>query len=212
MEKPILTRHEVIKIFLFDLVGSMLLGVSVVTFAVNAEFAPGGVSGLAVILNFIFDLPIGWMTVLINVPIILCTFRKLGLRFFIMSMKSMLLGSLIIDYVMPLFPAYEGSRLLASIFAGVCAGVGYSLIFNEDSSTGGTDFIIVAIKRAKPKLSFGLLALVIDGSIIVLSVFIYRNIGAFFYGMIYTVITSAALDLTTKVINRYFPKWKATSV
>ncbi len=212
MKKPMLTRHELIKIVLFDLLGSMLIGISVVTFAVNAEFAPGGVSGLAVILNFLFQLPIGWMTVLINIPIILCTFKKLGLRFFIMSIKSMLLGSLFIDYVIPLIPAYDGSRLLACVFAGVCAGVGYSLIFNEDSSTGGTDFIIVAIKRAKPQLTFGLLALFIDGSIIVISIFIYRDVWAFVYGMIYTVVTSAALDLTTKLICRYFPKWKAESV
>ncbi len=212
MKKAIVTRNELCKIILFDLIGSMLIGISVVTFAVNANFAPGGVTGLAVILNFLFHLPIGWMTVLINVPIILFTYKKLGLKFFIVSIKTMLIGSLIIDYVAPLIPAYEGSRLLASVFSGICAGIGYSLIFNEDSSTGGTDFIIVAIKRAKPKFSFGLLALLIDGSIIIISVFIYRDIGAFVYGMIYTVVTSAAIDLTTKIIVKYFPKWKATSV
>lgn len=212
MKKINLTRHELTKIIVFDLVGSLLLGISVVTFAVNANFAPGGVSGLAVILNFMFKLPIGWMTILINIPIILLTFKKLGLKFFIMSIKSMIIGSLFIDYVIPLLPAYESSRLLAAIFSGICAGIGYSLIFNEDSSTGGTDFIIVAVKRWKPKLSFGFLAFVIDGTIIVLSIFIYKDIWSFVYGMIYTVVTSVALDLTTKAICRFFPKWKAQEV
>ena len=59
---------------------------------------------------------------------------------------------------------------LASVFAGIAAGLGYALIFDADSSTGGTDFIIVALKRAHPKLTFGSIAFVVDGMIILLSV------------------------------------------
>ena len=77
-----------------------------------------------------------------SLPIVLFTYRKLGKEFFIISIKSMLICSFMIDYVICCFPIYYGSRLAASILAGITSGIGYSLLFNEGSSTGGTDFII----------------------------------------------------------------------
>ena len=192
--------RRAMEILAYDIAASLLLGVSIVVFTVNASFAPGGVSGIAVILNYLFGTQIGLATVLINVPIIVLTFRRLGPVFFAMSVKTMLINAFFIDYVVCHIPAYAGSRLAAAVLAGVTAGAAYSLVFNMDSSTGGTDFIIAAVKRWKPKLSFGFLAFVIDGTIIVLSVFVYRDIGSLVYGMIYTVVTSLSLDGTTKVI------------
>ena len=119
------------------------------------------------------------------------------------NIKSMIISSFFIDYVVCHVPAFTGSRLIAAILSGICAGLGYSIFFNEGSSTGGTDFIIVAIKKWKSTLSFGFLAFVIDGIVIILSVFIFKEIETFFYGMVYTIVTSIALDLTTKLIERY---------
>lgn len=187
---------------IYDVLGSLFLGSSIVCFAVQANFAPGGVNGLAVMANYLFRVPIGLATVLINVPIILLTWRKLGKEFFLISVKSMLISSFFIDYIICRFPVFAGSRLLASILAGVFAGIGYSLFFNEGSSTGGTDFVIVAVKRDRPNLSFGLLAFFVDGLVITLSVFVFREVWAFVYGLIYTVITSLALDGTTKFLQK----------
>lgn len=196
----------------FDIFGSLFMGASIVCFAVQADFAPGGVNGLAVLFNYVSGIPIGMAVVLINIPIILLTFRKLGKEFFIISVKTMLISSLFIDYVLCYFPVYTGSRLAASILSGITSGIGYSLIFNEGSSTGGTDFIIVAIRQKKPKLSFGLLAFFIDGIVIVLSVFVYREIWSFVYGSVYTVITSLAIDGTTFVLQRTLLRKKADPV
>ena len=55
----------------FDIFGSLFMGISIVCFAVQANFAPGGVNGLAVLSNYLFSVPIGLATVLINIPIIL---------------------------------------------------------------------------------------------------------------------------------------------
>lgn len=185
------------QILLYDIVASLLLGVSIVVFAVQANFAPGGVSGIAVILNYLFGTPIGLATVLINVPIILATYKRLGPAFFLHSVKTVLINALFVDYVVCHIPPYAGSRMLAAILSGVCAGVAYSLVFNMGSSTGGTDFIMAAIRRVKPQLSFGMLAFVIDGLVILSSVFVFGEVQAFVYGMVYTVVTSLSLDATT---------------
>lgn len=186
----------------YDILGSLFLGCSIVCFAVQANFAPGGVNGLAVIANYLFQVPIGLAAVIINIPIILLTFRKLGKAFFLISVKSMLISSFFIDYIICHFPVYSGSRLASSVLAGIAAGIGYSLFFNEGSSTGGTDFVIVAVKQDKPGLSFGLLAFFVDGLVITLSIFVFHEIWAFVYGLVYTIITSLAIDGTTKVLER----------
>ena len=165
---------KMIFMMIYDLIGSVFIGVSIVCFAVAADFAPGGVNGLAVMANYLVNIPIGLATILINIPIILFTFRSLGKLFFLYSVKTMLISSLFIDYVLCYLPAYHGNRLLAAILAGLTAGIGYSLIFNEGSSTGGTDFIIAAIKKKRPKMTFGLLAFVIDGIVVLLSIFVFK--------------------------------------
>lgn len=87
------------KMLAYDIIGSLFLGCGIVSFAMQANFAPGGVSGLAVLGNYLFHLPVGWLTVLINIPIIVFTFRELGRDFFLISIKSVLISSLITDYV-----------------------------------------------------------------------------------------------------------------
>lgn len=193
---------KMIFMMMYDLIGSVFIGISIVCFAVAADFAPGGVNGLAVMANYLSNIPIGLATILINIPIILFTFHSLGKLFFLYSVKTMLISSLFIDYVLCNLPVYHGNRLLAAILAGLTAGIGYSLIFNEGSSTGGTDFIIAAIKKKRPKMTFGLLAFVIDGIIVLFSIFVFKEALAFIYGMLYTVITSVALDLCTLVLKK----------
>ena len=192
-----MNAKRIAQILLYDLAASMLLGVSIVIFAVSANFAPGGVSGVAVIFNYLFGAPIGLATVLINIPIVLLTFRRLGPAFFLHSVKTVLLNALFADYVVVHLPPYTGSRLIAAILSGVFAGMAYSLVFNMGSSTGGTDFIMAAIRKVKPELSFGMLAFVIDGLVIIASVFVFGEIESFLYGAVYTVVTSLSLDATT---------------
>jgi len=193
----ILSVHNLLRMLICDIVASFMLGISIVVFAVNANFAPGGITGLSVITNYLFHLPIGAAMIIFNIPIILFTFQRLGRRFFLISLKSMVISALFLDHIVCYLPAYTGNRLVACVLASLTAGIGYSLFFNEGSSTGGMDFIIVALRQVKPHLSFGLLSLIFDGSIVLLSVFVFREFQAFLYGAIYTVLMSIFLDLTT---------------
>jgi len=199
-------KKKVLQVAVYDSLGALLMGISVVVFAVQANFAPGGISGLGVLVNYLFHFPIGMAIICINVPIILLTFRRLGVGFFINSVRSMVVSSLFIDYVVCWLPVFTGSRWMASILSGICAGIGYALFFYEGSSTGGTDFIMVSIQRWKPNLTLGFLAFLIDSTVIVLAVFVFRDIWAFVYGMVYTVVTSLFLDMGTAMLSRYVPK------
>ena len=126
-----------------DLIGGILIALGIYNFALYANFPVAGFSGIAIILYHIFGLPIGIGTILLNVPVSIFCYKFLGKGFFFRSVKSMVISSLLMDYVAPLFPVYDGERLLAAVCMGVLCGLGYALIFMRDSSTGGQDFITV---------------------------------------------------------------------
>ena len=170
------------------------MGVGVYTFALKGGFATGGLSGMALIINYLWGLPVGMVTLALNVPLVLLTWRTLGRGFFLKSLRTMVVSTLIIDFVLPLFPVYEGSRLLAAGFSGVLMGAGLSLIYMRGSSTGGSDFLIHAAKRKAPHISFGNLSLAIDAAVILLGVPAFGDIDAALYGMVSAFALTIVMD------------------
>ena len=101
----------------------------------------------------------------------------------------MIISSLLMDYVAPLLPVYEGSRLLAALCMGVLTGIGYALIFMRGSSTGGQDFITVAIRKARPHMTLGIITFVLDMITILLgSLIVFKEVDGFIYGVIVTYL------------------------
>ena len=195
MKKPTKTQISTLLVDLvYDIVGCFIYGVGMVTFASAYNFAPGGVSGIAILLNYLTKIPIGFATVLINIPIILLTFKTLGKKFFARSVKTIVVSWVVVDYLVPLIPNYTGEPILAAIFGGILAGAGLALIYIRDSSTGGSDFVIMAIRKKNPHLSLGNISLAVDSIIIVLGAVVYKNINAMLYGFIMTILYSLIID------------------
>ncbi|PNV63122.1 hypothetical protein C0033_06280 [Clostridium sp. chh4-2] len=181
-----------------DCVGSLLIGISVVVFALNANFAPGGINGMSIIINYLTGLPIGAVIIGLNIPIILFSFRLLGKRFFLVSLKTMVISSLFIDHVVCYFPPFSGSRLAAALLSGLFAGTGFALIYLQNSSTGGSDFLIMSAKKLNPGFSIGQITQILDGSVILIAGFVFREIDAIIYGIIYTLVNSFVIDLVMR--------------
>lgn len=187
---------------LFDVLGCILYGAGVYNFAYAAHFAPGGVSGLSVLLHvltrgsavFPEGIPIGLAMILINVPIVLVCFRALGAPFFLRSAKTILISALFVDHLMPRLWLYQGSQMLAALFGGLLAGAGLALIYLHDSSTGGTDFIILAIRKKHPHLSIGMISLAVDGIVILLGGIVFGTVDAALYGLVMTAAYSLMID------------------
>ena len=177
-----------------DIFGSILFAVGIYTFASAADFAPGGISGLALILHHLWGLPIGTISLLMNIPLILLSFRLVGKRFMLKSIRTILISTLFLDVIFPLTPVYEGNPLLAALFSGVTLGAGLALIYMRGSSTGGTDFLTMSVKALKPHLSIGSVTMTIDLVIILLGWPVFGNIDAVLYGLIATFVTSTVID------------------
>ena len=178
-----------------DLLGGMLIALGIYNFALHANFPVAGFSGIAIILYHVFGLPIGIGTILLNIPVSIFCYKFLGKGFFFRSVKSMVISSLLMDYVAPLFPVYDGERLLAALCMGVLCGLGYALIFMRDSSTGGQDFITVSIRKIRPHLTLGVLTMIFDSTTILLgTLIVFHEIDGLLYGIIVTFLISTVMD------------------
>lgn len=186
--------HELIIQLLWELGGSVLIAIGIYNFAVQAAFPMTGFSGISIILYQLFNIPIGLSTILMNIPLAAICYKLLGRKFFISSLRCMFISSVVIDYLAPLFPVYTGSRLLAALCTGIFAGAGYALIYTRNSSTGGSDFIIMAVKALKPHLSVGKIAFCSDIGIILLGGILFKDVDGIIYGMIVNYIIAIVAD------------------
>ena len=178
-----------------DILGGILIALGTYNFAALAEFPMAGLNGIALIFYHLFGLPIGRTALLLNIPIALICFPILGRQYFLRSVRTIFITSVIMDYLAPLFPVYTGDRMLAAICAGVLSGLGYAMIYMRESSTGGADFIMLSIKALKPHISLGKITFVMDGLIVLLgTVMVSKDIDSLIYGMIITFLLSVVVD------------------
>ena len=164
-------------------------------FASPNAIVQGGFIGIGTMVNTFFPLvPIGTVIFVLNIPLFILA--KLYLKKGTLPRTILItVGfSLFIDAGSYLIPAYTGDKLLCSIFCGVLAGLGLSLIFYTGASSGGTDIIVKLIRRRRPSLSTGTLILIFDVAVISLSGIVYGNIEAVMYSLVVVFITSRVID------------------
>ena len=180
--------------FLYNIAGSILYAAGIDTFAGAAGFAPGGVSGLALILNHLWGLPVGIMTLVLNVPLVLISYKAVGKKFLLKTAVTMLISTFFLDLVFPFFPLYRGQRLLAAVYSGVLLGGGMVLFYLRGSSSGGIDFLTMAIKKKHPSFSLGKITLMIDLAVILLGWPVFGDVDAVLYGLISTFVSVVVID------------------
>lgn len=180
--------------WLYDIFGSILYALGIYTFAKMGNFAPGGVSGLALLANRLWQVPLGLATVLLNIPLVLISLRVVGRPLILRTVRSVLISTVFLDVLFPLLPVYRGSPLMAALFGGAGVGAGMALFYMHGSSSGGTDFLTMTIKTLRPHLSIGTVTMCIDFAIILLGWAVFGNIDAVLYGLIMTFVGSFTLD------------------
>jgi len=180
---------------IIDILGGGFIAVGVYNFAVASGFPVAGISGIAIIFYHFFGIPIGTMTTILNIPIIILCYKLLGKEFLLKSLKTMLISNLIMDYIAPLFPVYKGDSMLSCICMSVFSGIGYALIYMRETSTAGADFILMAVRKWKPHLSVGKIIIFMDFTIVILGGLCMRgDIDKIIYGLIGTYILSVVVD------------------
>jgi uncharacterized membrane-anchored protein YitT (DUF2179 family) len=127
------------------LIGTAIAAMAVVVFQIPAQIAPGGVTGVSIILNHLFGTPVGLVMLLLNIPIMLLGYRMLGgWHTIIGTIVSILLASFLIDFLTPrLAPdGISDDSLLNALFAGIVGGFGGGLVYRAGATMGGTSTLV----------------------------------------------------------------------
>lgn len=174
--------------------GAFVYGVSVVMFTSPNNIAPGGMTGVATMLNYLFGLPIGTMIFVMNIPLFIWGAVENGVSFLTKTVIGTALVSVSIDLLMPFLPVYTGDSLLASIFGGLLNGAGLGFIFYRGGSTGGTDIVALNIHKHFPHISTGNIILITDILILILVFVVYGSLESVLYALTAIFVSIKMID------------------
>lgn len=197
-----------LKNYLFILVGTLSISISVVLFFLQNNITTGGTPGAAILLHHLTDFSIGSMVIAINIPLLILGTKYLGKLFTIRTIITLILISVFIDFFNSYLKleALTNNILLSSIFGGVIIGLGVGFIIKGNSSAGGST-VIARILSSTLHFKPAKVILVIDFIIIVCSIYVFNDIEKALWSIMSIYATSKTIDivltgtLSTKVIH-----------
>lgn len=197
--------------------GAVIYALAFDWFVAPNQIAMGGVTGLAQIVNALVPvLPVGVLSILVNVPLFLAGWRLLGGRLLVSSLYAMAVSSLAIDVIawMHTFPPMD--PILATLYGGAGMGVGLGLVFSQGATTGGTDIIGKLLKLKFPWLPIGKLVMIPDMVVVILAAVVFGTVNAALYGLIQMYMLSKVMDMilygwdTSRVAYIITDRWEET--
>ena len=180
---------------LFYIAGGMIYSVAVLLFLTENEISPGGLTGIATILNYLFSLPIGTVVFILNIPLLAAGFIKFGGVFIAKTAVATAVMSLTLDISGLFMPKMKIDPILAALFGGLLMGLGISLFMLRGATTGGTDIIAKLINRKFPHLTVGRLMLAADAAVVGLSALVYKIMESALYAVLAIYASSRVMDL-----------------
>ena len=175
------------------LLASAFYGAGISLFLDPNDLAPGGVSGISVIVSRIVPVKTGTLYFLINLPILLVGLWKFGWRFMVKTVLATILTSFFTN-VFARYPVVTTDPLLAALAGSVLCACGIGLIFKVGATSGGTDIIVKLLRLKYPYLKTSFLFLVTDCIIICASWFVVQDFNTVMYALISLVIMERVLD------------------
>ena len=165
-------------------------------FFVPNHFTVGGFTGVAQIINhFLPMLPVGTIALVLNIPLFILGWQKIGRDLLISSLYATAVSSLMIDLLASIHTFSPMDPILACIYGGIVAGIGCGLLLHESATTGGTELGAWLLKAKIPGLSIGTLCLAIDLTIIVFYAAVFRSLENALYGGIALYISTKVMDM-----------------
>lgn len=180
-------------------IGAALYAFGLQCFVIPNQLMEGGVTGIAVLFNYIFQLPMSITTLVINIPLFLVGWKILGSK----KMVFTIYGSLALSAFLALFESYDRlssiisfeqgyDSMLIVLYAGVTLGTGLGIVFRFGGTTGGIDIVARILSRWKG-YSMGQIILIADTIIIGISVF-YISLDKILYTLVMVFIASKMID------------------
>lgn len=149
------------------LTGTMIMSLGIVLFKVSGIYT-GGVTGLALLLHYVSDLPLGWLLMLINIPFYIMAYRRFGRVFTLKSLLAVSLLALFISLIPIALLIESVNPYFAAVVGGLLVGTGLIQLFRHRSSTGGFN-VLVLYFQDKYGWNAGLVQMLLDFVVIGMS-------------------------------------------
>jgi len=171
------------------------------TYAVGFRFffwpnaiVTGGVTGISMILSMLSGYPVGVLTVILNIPIFLIAWKRLGIKLVYRALAGMLSLSFMVDLSALADIVITSDPLLAVAYGGLLMGFGLGLVYSTGYSTGGTDLAARLLQMLYPSHNYGTMLLILDGTIIASFALIFREYDRALIAIIGVFIISKLID------------------
>ena len=180
--------------------GAVLMGVALSVFMVPFKIAPGGVSGLATVLHYLAGLRVSVLIPLINIPIFIIGIIRLERDFLVKSVFGTVVLSIATETA-AILPPPTSDPLISAVFGGAVMGIGISAVLSRGGTTGGTDILVLVIRRSFSEVSVGRLYLLIDGAVIAMAGLAFSSGEVIFYSAVSLVVSTYMTDAALEGLN-----------
>jgi len=187
--------REKVKKYALIALGSAVYAAGFRLFAYPNSIMAGGVAGIAMIVNYLTRLPVGALTIVMNVPLFLMAWKRFGTEFMLSSLAGMVLSSVFVDLLALTGVSATGDLLLAAVFAGVIKGAGLGIVYTTSATTGGVDIVAKFLRQKYQHINFSTLILAMDVLVVLAFGVIFRNYTSVMYSLISMYICSRVIDL-----------------
>lgn len=185
------------------ILGAIIMAIATSLFLLPNQLSTGGFAGIATILYYFLNIPMGTTIILINIPLFLWAIYKLGKGFVIKSFIGTTLFSVFINILDKVNPLTQ-DRFLACIYGGIVMGLGTAIILKANSSTGGSDLISTIAKKYNPNIRMGSIITILDCVIVGLNMLFFKEIEVGLYSAIAIYLVGKMIDIIFEGI--YFTK------
>lgn len=173
--------------------GALVLALGQLFFIKPLHIPLGGVSGVALVVNYLWKLPIGLVSIVLNLPLFVLGWRTMGREFFYKTVYATVVNSIFLDILDPILPAFPVEMLLAALYGGIVMGAGYGLLFRAGGISGGID-IVSKWLNGKKDIPVGTTNFIINIFVIIGSAAIYGNPDSALYALVTSYVSSVVID------------------
>lgn len=200
------SRRNIVKTkkFILELlkmvVGTVLMALGIELFLVPNQLSTGGFSGIATIIYYIANIPVGTTMFLLNIPLFFIAYFKVGKKFFTKAILGTWFLSIFLNVFQGINPITE-DRFLAFLYGSIIVGIGTAIVLKANGSTGGTDLLASVIRTFKPHYKTGTLIVVIDTIIVIASTIFFKDMEVGLYSALAIYVMGKILDIFLEGIN-----------
>lgn len=185
-------KNERVTAYLQIVLGCLIGGAAYPLFLVPNNIAPGGLTGIATILNYLFGWPVGVTSMALNLPLFVIGWKAMGKVFVFRTLIATLLFSAFID-LLPL-PPLTDDILLGTVYGALALGLGLGLIMRGGATTGGSDMVARMVHHRFPVVTVGAFLFLLDCAVILCAAFT-MSARAALYALICIFVSSKVVDL-----------------